>query len=52
MESTTTQERELKPLKLIQDNWEKYIISMDAGTPESIDGVQWMSVRDFLLLVV
>lgn len=52
MESTTTQERELKPLKLIQDNWEKYIISMDAVTPESIDGVQWMSVRDFLLLVV
>ena len=48
MSDTTTAEREIRPLKSIDDNYPKYIISTDMITSE-IDGIQQINIVDWLL---
>lgn len=43
------QERELRPLKLINDNYEKIILSMDKSYIKSYDGIKTLNIIDFLL---
>lgn len=43
-----TLERELKPLKQINDNYKKYIMTLDYDTSD-YDGIKLISVLDFLL---
>jgi uncharacterized protein len=40
--SPETKEREITPLRLIDDNWEKYIVSLDGDSEENIDGIKWV----------
>ena len=44
-----TLERELKPLKLIDDNYEKIILSMDKSYVKSYDGIKIVNIIDWLL---
>ena len=44
-----TRERELRPLRLIQDNYEKYILTMDRNFITSYDGIKVANIIDFLL---
>ena len=44
-----TRERELKPLKLIKDNYEKIVLSMDKIFLENIDGIKSINLIDWLL---
>lgn len=44
----TVQERELRPLKLISDNYEKIILSMDKSYIKSFDGIKTLNIIDFL----
>ena len=43
-----TAQREFGNLLAINDNHPKLVISLDSLPPSSIDGVQWLSVIDFL----
>ena len=45
---TTTLERKLKPLKTINDNHKKYLITLDYDT-NNYDGIKQISALDFLL---
>ena len=49
MTSETTRERELAPLKLVPDNYEKVVLVMRTGSTASIDGIKIRRVFDFLL---
>ena len=42
-------ERELRPLKLINDNYEKIVLSMDKSFIKSYDGIKVLNIIDFLL---
>lgn len=42
-------ERELRPLKLIKDNYEKIILSMDRSFVSSYDGIKTINLIDWLL---
>ena len=42
-------ERELRPLKLINDNYEKIVLSMDKSYIKSYDGIKAINIIDFLL---
>lgn len=44
-----TRERELKSLKLIKDNYEKIVLSMDKIFLENIDGIKSINLIDWLL---
>ena len=44
----STLARELAPLKRVQDNYPKYIITMD-DLPMDEDGIKVVNVMDFLL---
>lgn len=44
-----TLERELRPLKLIKDNYEKIILSMDKSYITSYDGIKTINVIDWLI---
>jgi predicted AAA+ superfamily ATPase len=48
MANPTTAEREIHPLKSVDDNYPKYIISTDLITSE-IDGIQHINIVDWLL---
>ncbi len=41
--------REVRPLKMIKDNYEKYIISYDKMPTTDSDGIRVINVIDFLL---
>jgi hypothetical protein len=41
--------RELRPLKLIQDNYEKIVLSMDISYINSYDGIKVINIIDWLL---
>ena len=41
--------RELRPLKLIKDNYEKIVLSIDKDYIKSYDGIKSMNINDFLL---
>lgn len=49
MESPETRERELRPLRLIQDNYEKIVLSMDKSFIRSYDGIKNLNLIDWLL---
>ena len=44
-----TRERELRPLRLIGDNYEKIILSMDKSFINSYEGIKTLNIIDFLL---
>ena len=49
MNSKETRERELKPLKMISDNYEKIVLSMDRSYINSYDGIKSINIIDWLL---
>lgn len=49
MLSQETRERELKPLRMIQDNYEKIVLSMDRNFITSYDGIKSLNLIDWLL---
>ena len=44
-----TRERELRPLKMIRDNHQKMVLSMDKSYINSYDGIKVLNIIDFLL---
>lgn len=44
-----TRQRELRPLRLINDNYEKVVLSMDKSFIKSYEGIKAMNIIDFLL---
>ena len=49
MLSPETRERELRPLRLIPDNYEKIVLSMDRNYITSYDGIKALNIIDWLL---
>lgn len=49
MQSPETRERELKPFSMIQDNYEKIILSMDRSYIQSYNGIRSLYLIDWLL---
>ena len=49
MQSPETRERELRPLRLIPDNYEKIVLSMDRSFIHSYDGIKVENLIDWLL---
>lgn len=44
-----TRERELRPLRMIKDNYEKIILSMDRDYITCYDGIKALNLLDWLL---
>ncbi len=44
-----TRERELRPFRMINDNYEKIVLSMDKSYIKSYDGIKSINIIDFLL---
>ena len=44
-----TRERELRPLRMIRDNYEKIVLSMDRSFITSYDGIKTLFLPDWLL---
>lgn len=49
MQSPVTRERELKPLRMIADNYEKIVLSMDRSFINSYEGIKSLNLIDWLL---
>ena len=49
MLSQETRERELRPLQMISDNYEKIVLSMDRDFIKSQDGIKSLNLLDWLL---
>ena len=49
MQSPETRERELRPLRMIGDNYEKIVLSMDRSFINSYDGIKSLNLLDWLL---
>ena len=49
MSGEATRERELRPLQLINDNYEKIVLSMDKSFIKSYEGIKAINIIDFLL---
>lgn len=49
MNEESTQERELAPLRMIRDNYEKIVIVLDCAFPVTQDGIKIVRLEDFLL---
>lgn len=49
MQSPETRERELRPLQMIPDNYEKIVLSMDRDFINSYDGIKSLNLIDWLL---
>ena len=49
MQSSETRDRELKPLRMIPDNYEKIVLSMDRNYINSYDGIKSLNLIDWLL---
>ncbi len=49
MQSQVTRERELRPLRMIPDNYEKIVLSMDRSYINSYDGIKSLYLIDWLL---
>ena len=50
MQSTETREGELRPLRMISDNYEKIVLSMDHSYINSYDGIKSINLIDWLLM--
>lgn len=50
MQSTETRERELRPLRMISDNYEKIVLSMDHSYINSYDGIKSINLIYWLLM--
>ena len=48
MGSPETRERELRPLQMISDNYEKIVLSMDRDFISSFDGIKSINLIDWL----
>ena len=49
MSTEEVREREIRPLKLIQDNYEKIILSMDKSYIRTYDGIRVLNLIDWLV---
>ncbi len=49
MQSEDVRARELAPLKMIRDNYEKIVLSLDPGMESCFDGIKSLSLIDWLL---
>lgn len=49
MQSPETRERELRPLRMIPDNYEKIVLSMDRDYIRSYEGIKALNLIDWLL---
>lgn len=49
MDDPTTRERELSPLRMIRDNYEKVVITGNGINPVTQDGIKIVKLTDFLL---
>ncbi|WP_373218563.1 ATP-binding protein [Ruminococcus sp. 5_1_39BFAA] len=49
MQVPETRERELRPLRMIPDNYEKIVLSMDRNYINSYDGIKSLNLIDWLL---
>lgn len=49
MQSPETRERELRPLRMIPDNYEKIVLSMDRNYIRSYDGIKSLYLIDWLI---
>ena len=49
MQVPETRERELRPLQMIKDNYEKIVLSMDQSFINSYDGIKSLNLIDWLL---
>lgn len=49
MDVESTRERELSPLRMIRDNYEKIVIVLDCGISFTQDGIKIVKLIDFLL---
>ncbi len=49
MAGEETKKRELRPLKLIPDNYEKIVLSMDKSYVSSYEGIKAINIIDYLL---
>ncbi|MDE6625443.1 MAG: ATP-binding protein [Lachnospiraceae bacterium] len=49
MQSEETRERELRPLRMISDNYEKIVLSMDRNYIKSYEGIKSLYLIDWLL---
>lgn len=49
MQALETRERELRPLRIIPDNYEKIVLSMDRSYINSYDGIKAWNLIDWLL---
>lgn len=49
MQSEDTRERELRPLRMVADNYEKIVLSMDRSYINSYDGIKVVNILDWLL---
>ena len=49
MVDESTFSREISPLKVIKDNYEKIVLTLDEYTPGNYDGIQVINVLDWLL---
>ena len=49
MQLPETRERELRPLRLIPDNYEKIVLSMDRSYINSYEGIKSLNIMDWLL---
>ena len=49
MNEPTTRERELAPLRMIRDNYEKIVIAGSCDNPMTQDGIKIKLLTDFLL---
>ena len=49
MQAPETRDRELRPLRMIQDNYEKIVLSMDHNFITSYDGIKSLNLIDWLI---
>ena len=49
MQSPEPRERELRPLRMISDNYEKIVLSMDRSFINSYDGIKSLNLINWLL---
>lgn len=49
MGSPETRQRELRPLRMIPDNYEKIVLSMDRSYIDSYEAIKSLNLMDWLL---